>query len=87
MSTDALEFVSCDWNALGHYCGFRLSEWAQNEASYKKEVITLAPDGFPLGLIFEDLKFHGESKNHLNNDINRKLNLRDMELTELRFRF
>ena len=31
LDPDSLECTLLDWNMLGHYYSFRLSEWAQND--------------------------------------------------------
>ena len=53
LDSDSLESYLLDWNILGQYLGFRLSEWAQNEEN-KKNFSLKAIDNTPLAFTFKD---------------------------------
>ena len=54
---DSLESSLCEWNVLGIYYSFCLSEWAQN-CSDRAMLLTSA-DGSPVAFTFNDIKFKG----------------------------
>ena len=50
---DSFKCAALDWNILGRYYGFCLSEWAQNDEN-KGNFPLLAIDGIPLIFTFND---------------------------------
>ena len=83
---DSLEAALYDWNVIGHYYGFRLSEWAQN-AENKAEFPLLAVDGSPLAFTFDDFQFFSAKGRHLKQDFNHKLPAKNAAVVEVRWRY
>ena len=54
---DSPDSVLCDWNVLGIFYGFHLSEWAQKASDKKQPLASLG--GLPLALIFPESTFLG----------------------------
>ena len=53
---DILDSALCDWNVLGLFYGFCLSEWSQN--CDDKKMLLGNVDGLPTAFNFEDMIFH-----------------------------
>ena len=81
----SLEAATCDWNVMGHYCGFRLSEWAQNEEN-KANFPLPAVDGSPLAFTFDDFQFMSAKGRHLKQSFQRNLSSA-AAIIEVRWRF
>ena len=83
---DSLEYALYDWNVLGRYYGFRLSEWAQNKEN-KKDFPLQAVDGTPLAFIFQDFTFTGKGNRTLQHNFNRTINKSKVERVTVRWRY
>ena len=64
LDPDSLESALLDWNILGRYLGFRLSDWAQNEEN-RKNFPLLAIDDTSLAFTFNDFQFMGKNSRRL----------------------
>ena len=55
---DSLEHTLLDWNILGHYYGFCLHEWAQNDANWEGHPLKAVNDE-PLASTFNYFQSSG----------------------------
>ena len=83
---DSLESALYDWNVMGHYYGFRLSEWAQNDENKAKFPLP-AIDGSPLAFTFDDFQFLSAKGRHLKQGFDHKLATKNAAVVEVRWRF
>ena len=86
LDPDSLECALLDWNILGRYLGFRLSEWAQNEEN-KRNYPLLAIDGTPLAFTFKDFQFMGKRSRHLRQPFTKLLSNLVIESVKVRWRY
>ena len=86
LDQDSFECAILDWNILGRYYGFRLSEWAQNEENNRNFPL-LAIDGTPLAFTFDDFQFEGRGNRCLRQSFSKSLSEEDVENVEVRFRY
>jgi len=83
---DSLEYALFDWNVLGRYYGFRLSEWAQNKENCKNFPLQ-AVDGTPLAFIFQDFTFATKGRKTLQQNFSKKLSKAKVETVTVRWRY
>ena len=83
---DSLEYALFDWNVLGRYYGFRLSEWAQNKENKKKFPLP-AVDGTPLAFVFQDFTFQGRQNRALHQPFNKQLSASQIENVKVKWRY
>ena len=69
---DSLECTLLDWNVLGCYYGFRLSEWTQNDVSRDGHPLKDI-DYEPLAFTFDDFQFSGKRDRHLRQKFTKSL--------------
>ena len=86
LDPDSLESALRDWNMLGRYLGFRLSEWAQNEEN-RKNFPLLAIDDTPLAFTFHDFQFMGRGSRQLRQQFPKFLSENDVDSVAVRWRY
>ena len=86
LDSDCIDAAMHDWNVLGIFYGFRLSEWAQNNEN-KKSFPHPCADGKPIAFTFNDMVFYGKNKQRINNSFKKKLTLKDVYSVEFRWRY
>ena len=86
LDPDSLESALLDWNTLGIYLGFRLSEWAQNEEN-RKNFPLLAIYDTPLAFTFKYFQFMGRSSRRLRQKFTKFLSENDVDSVAVRWRY
>ena len=80
---DSLESALHNWNILGNFYGFRISEWAQNEEN-KYDFPLLAIDDTLLAFTFEDFKFAGKGRRRMRKNFTTTLRNGNVKTNEVR---
>lgn len=57
---DSLESALYDWNIMGHYYGYRKSEWVQDSKNLRKRILQRLPNGDVQAFRRDDFIFHGK---------------------------
>eukprot|EP00957_Ditylum_brightwellii_P162337 12360798-Ditylum_brightwellii.AAC.1 len=89
---DTLDAAMRDWLIIGHYVGFRLSEWAHEQKLVNKGIFATndpadGRDGSAKAFTLEDFIFVGKKGKRLPNTPKRVLQDREIAYLDIRWRF